>query len=159
MSLVRFALVSNLNFAATRDELMRWFASKLEDKTSILSVMNDSHTSPTLSLSAHGSNNAVNVPRADHNGRAYIEFCSNQVLEEAIAICNEKEFAGRPIKMIRAWRRGGVMYLLQTPAHMRFFFQHASPSRENSPDGITGKKVVSSKPKQFSVDGGFNWGP
>jgi len=77
LSLVRFALVSNLTFAATREELLRWFSSKLESKTSVLKVINDPQTSPTISSSSHGSSTATQ--RTDHNGRAYVEFSSNQV--------------------------------------------------------------------------------
>ncbi|KAF8820245.1 hypothetical protein IE077_003375 [Cardiosporidium cionae] len=135
---VRFAFVSNISWEAKLDELAQWIEQMSGQRV--------------LSLSTEGNiiSNAPVIRKSgptSHKGRVFIELENHQALLDILRL-NERSFMGRSIRIIRAYKRDGQFFLLQSPAHFRFFYQQKQTHLPSTRPP---------KSKQAKVDGGFNW--
>jgi len=101
---VRFAFVSNISFDARLEDLKVFFQSC----GPILSIVPDPHQSNTSSVPSNPK-----FAKADHKGRAYVEFRTYQALRQALEL-DEQKFMGRPLRYCRRFWPIDLMQLTDT---------------------------------------------
>ncbi|CAI7723232.1 conserved Plasmodium protein, unknown function [Plasmodium vivax] len=129
--LVTYVYFNNIHFSCVTEHLVEFLENFTKNK--ILQINSDKSTNHTIIYKYdERKNDTVLINKFPHYGKLFVHVKNYQDVLRLLKL-NETQFMGRIIKSAQAYKKKNSFFILQAPAHYKYFIQVvASEKNKNS---------------------------